>query len=82
MSISINRVVTVVIRQLIVIDITPLKQFFVIACCFVIARSLICNCQLLKDISFNTKCLLVWCDEPVITSLVRAILGVNNPHDF
>ena len=23
---------------------------------------LFCNCPLLKDISFNTKCLLVWCD--------------------
>ena len=27
-----------------------------------IARSLICNCPLLKDTSFNTKRLLVWCD--------------------
>ena len=24
--------------------------------------SLICNCSFLKGISFNTKCLLVWCD--------------------
>ena len=29
---------------------------------FVIPRSLICNCSLLKDISFNKKCFLVWCD--------------------
>ena len=27
---------------------------------FVIVRSLICNRPLLKDISFSTKCLLVW----------------------
>ena len=33
-----------------------------LADCFVIAHSLICNCPLLKDISFNTKYLLVWCD--------------------
>ena len=29
---------------------------------FAIAHSLICNFPLLKDISFNTKCLLIWCD--------------------
>ena len=44
------------ITQLIVISIAPLTEYFVIA------RSLICNCSLLKDFSFNTKCLLVWCD--------------------
>ena len=32
---------------------------------------LFCNCPLLKYISSNTKCLLVWCDQPVITCLVR-----------
>ena len=29
---------------------------------FVITLSLICNCPHLKDITFNTKCQLVWCD--------------------
>ena len=29
---------------------------------FVIVRSQIFNCMPLKDISFSTKCLLVWCD--------------------
>ena len=29
---------------------------------FVISRSLVCNSPLLKDISFNAKCLLVWCE--------------------
>ena len=38
---------------MLVIDIAPLTVLFVIA------RSLICNCPLLKDISFKTKCLLV-----------------------
>ena len=43
---------------------------------------LICNCPLLKYFSFNTKCLLVWCDWPVTTCLVRAIFGINYPRDF
>ena len=55
---------------------------FVIARCFVFARSLICNWPVLKDISFNLKCLLVWCDKPVITCLVRVIFRINNPRDF
>ena len=47
---------------------------------------LFCNCALadypiLKDINFKTKCLLVWC-EPAITSLVRAIFGINHPCSF
>ena len=42
---------------------------------------LFCNCQLLKDISLNTKCLLVWCDYPVVTCLVQPILGINHPCD-
>ena len=29
---------------------------------FVIVHSQIFNCTPLKDISFSTKCLLVWCD--------------------
>ena len=37
------------ITQLIVMVIAPLTVLF-------------CNCPLLKDISFNTECLLVWCD--------------------
>ena len=47
--------IILLITRLIVIDITPLR-------CFVTARALICNYPLLKDISFNAKCLLVWCD--------------------
>ena len=41
-------------KQLIEINIAPLTVLFVIARCFVISRSLICNCPLLKDISFNS----------------------------
>ena len=42
-------------KQLIEINIAPLTVLFVIA------RSLICNCPLLKDISFNTVFIgLVW----------------------
>ena len=55
--------------QLTVIDITPLTVSS-------------CNCPLLKEISFNTKCLLVWCDKPVITCLVWAGLGINPPQEF
>ena len=53
-----------IVTRLIVIDITPLTVFYntVVLRCFTIARSLICNCPLLKGISFSTKCLLVWCD--------------------
>ena len=36
--------------------------YFVITSCFLIAHSLICNWPLLKDISFNSKYLLFWCD--------------------
>ena len=49
---------------------------------------LICNCPpfsnypLLKDISFNTKYLLVWCDWPVITYLYQATFGISHPRDF
>ena len=55
--------------QLTVIDITPLAVSS-------------CNCPLLKEISFNTKCLLVWCDKPVITCLVWAGLWINPPQEF
>ena len=48
---SVNSVIT----RLIVIDVAPLAVLFCICPAF-------CNCPLLKDISFNTKCLLVWCD--------------------
>ena len=41
--------ITLIITRLIGIDIAPLTVLF-------------CNCPPLKDISFNTKCLLVWCD--------------------
>ena len=58
------------------------RYYFVIARCFVITRSLICNCPLLKDISVNTKCLLVWCDQPVITCLVQTNFGIKCPRDF
>ena len=47
--------VTLVITRLIVINILPLTELF---CNF----PMFCNCPLLKDITFNTKCLLVWCD--------------------
>ena len=43
--------VFLIITQLALIDIAPWKLF--------------CNCPLLKDISFDTKCLLVWCGEHV-----------------
>ena len=46
--------------QLIVIDIAPLMVLLCNCHCSVIARSLICNYLLLKDISFNTESLLVW----------------------
>ena len=49
-------IIKMLITRLIVIGVAPLTV------CFIIARSLICNCPLLKDISLNTKCLLVWCD--------------------
>ena len=39
----------IIITPFIIINITQLPVLF-------------CNCPLLKDISFNTKCLLVWCD--------------------
>ena len=40
------------------------------------------NCPLLKNISVNTKCILVWCDWPVVTCLVRVIFKMNHPCDF
>ena len=46
---------TILITRLIVIDIAPLAVLF---CNW----PLFCNWLLLKDITFNTKCLLVWCD--------------------
>ena len=53
--------ISTLITRLIVIDIASLTVLFAIARCFVIVRSLIYNCPLRKDISFNTKFLLVWC---------------------
>ena len=47
-------IINFIIARLIAIDIAPLTVLLLIARCFVIARSLICNCPLLKDISFNT----------------------------
>ena len=44
---------------------------------FVIAR-----CLKILDISFNTKCLLVWCDLLVITWLVQTIFGINHHRNF
>ena len=41
--------ISMLIIQLIVIDVAPLTVLF-------------CICVLLKNISFSTKCLLVWCD--------------------
>ena len=55
-------VIYLLITRMIVIKIAPLRSYFLISRCFVIARSLIWNCPLLEDISCNTKCLLVWCD--------------------
>ena len=70
-------------KQLIEINIAPLTVLFVIARCFVISRSLICNCPLLKDISFNTVFIgLVWLTLFVITCLFRAILAINQPRKF
>ena len=50
-----QNIITSMITLLIVIDLTPLT---VIYC----NCPLCCNCPLLRDISFNTNCLLVWCD--------------------
>ena len=47
--------ITLIITRLIVIYIAPLPVSFCNC-------PLFCNCPPLKDISFNTKCLLVWCD--------------------
>ena len=60
--------------RLIVIDIALLTVIFCSLPCFVLARLLICNCPLLKDISFSTE-YLFWCDKPVTTFFVRTILG-------
>ena len=43
---------------------------------------LFCHYPPLRDINFNTKCLLAWCDRPVTKCLVRVILGINHPCDF
>ena len=64
------------ITQLIVINIVPLLELFCNC------RSLICSYLILKDISFNAKCLLVWRDQPVTRCLVQAIFGMNCPRDF
>ena len=73
--IFVTNAITDVIIRLIGIDIAPLV---VLLCNY----PLFWKCTLLKDISFNTKCLLVWCDQPVITYLVRAIFRINHPGDF
>ena len=57
------------ITRFIVINIAQLTELF-------------CNCPLLKDISSYTKCLLVWCDLPVIKRLVRMIFGINYSRDI
>ena len=62
MSVAIDHVIKGLITRLIVIDIAPLTVLFRNCRCIVIARSLICNCPLLKDININTKYLLVRCD--------------------
>ena len=64
-----NMWLLVVITRLIEINIAPLTVWF-------------CNCPLLNDISFNTKCLLVWCDWPVIRCLFRATFEINHSCDF
>ena len=43
---------------------------------------LFCHYPPLRDINFNTKCLLAWCDRPVTKCLVRGIFGRNHPCDF
>ena len=47
--------ISLIITRLIVINTALLTRLFC-------KCSLICNCSLLKGISFNAKCLLVWCD--------------------
>ena len=54
--------ILLLITRLIVINIASLTVLFCSCLLFVTARSLIYNCSPLKDISFNTKCLLVWCN--------------------
>ena len=50
--------------------------------CFITVHLQICNCPPLKDISFNTKCLLVWSDLPEIKYLILVIFGINHSRDF
>ena len=77
-----SRLISQVMKQLIEINNAPLTVLFVIARCFVISRSLICNCPLLKDISFNTVFIgLVWLTLFVITLFI-AILAINHPRRF
>ena len=48
--------INALITRLIVINIAPLTLlFFIIARCFVIAHSLICNLSLLKDITLRSR---------------------------
>ena len=57
-------VIMIIITRLIVISIAPLTELFC-------KCSLFCNCPLLKDISFNTKCLLV--------GKINHMIRTNNP---
>ena len=57
-------VIMIIITRLIVISIASLTELFC-------KCSLFCNCPLLKDISFNTKCLLV--------GKINHMIRTNNP---
>ena len=71
-----------VITQLTQVMLTSILITWLIEIDIALLTVLFCNCPLLKDVTFNTKCLLVWCDWPVISCLVRAIFGINHPCDF
>ena len=67
--------ITVVITRFFVIYIATLMELFS-------NFPLFYNCPLLKDISFNTNCLLLWCDSPTTTWLVWTIFVINHPCNF
>lgn len=65
-----------IITHLIVINTVPLTEFF--------GNCLLADLQLpaVKNIIFNTNCLLKWCNQPVTTCLVQVIFGIDHPRDF
>ena len=70
------------IARLIVIDTAPLTELFCNCPLFLNWPATNFNCPLLKDIRFNTKCLLVWYGWPVTTCLFQAIFRINDLDNF